>query len=202
MLIIGLNGSPNRQENTAFILSAALEAAAKLGAKTETIFLREILEKQKNPFCTGCENPCQGKCYKGTELENVLEKIASADGLLLASPVYFGTVSAQIKAFWDKTRCLRRGKRLLNTVGGALSVGAARFGGQETTLRALHSMMLVQGMILVGDSHEKSAGHHGTCVGGAAEKDQNALKRAFMLGQRMAQVCEATASLRVNRPRG
>ena len=202
MLIIGLNGSPNREANTAFILEAALEAAAKLGAKTETLFLREILEKQKNPFCTGCETPCQGKCYKGTELENVLEKIASADGLLLASPVYFGTVSAQIKAFWDKTRCLRRGKRLLNTVGGALSVGAARFGGQETTLRALHSMMLVQGMILVGDSHEKSAGHHGTCVGGAAEKDQNALKRAFMLGQRMAQVCEATASLRVNRPRG
>ncbi len=202
MLIIGLNGSPNRQENTAFILETALEAATKFGAKTETLFLREVLEKQKNPFCTACETPCQGKCYKGTELENILERLAAADGLLLASPVFFGTVSGQIKAFWDKTRRLRRGKRLLNTVGGALSVGAARFGGQETTLRALHSMMLVQGMILVGDSHEKSAGHHGTCVGGIAAKDQNALKRAFMLGQRVAQVCEATASLRAGRPRG
>lgn len=200
MLIIGLNGSPNRQENTAFILEAALDAAAKLGAETETIFLRGILEKQKNPFCVACETPCQGKCYKGTELEEVLERMAVADGLLLASPVFFGTVSGQIKAFWDKTRRLRRGKRLLNTVGGALSVGAARFGGQETTLRALHSMMLVQGMILVGDSHDKSAGHHGTCVGGPAEKDQNALKRAFMLGQRVAQVCEVTASLRADRP--
>ena len=202
MLIIGLNGSPNREANTAFILEAALDAASKLGAKTETVFLREIVEEQKNPFCIACETPCQGKCYKGTKLENVLEKMAVADGLLLASPVYFGTVSAQIKAFWDKTRRLRRGKKLLNTVGGALSVGAARFGGQETTLRALHSMMLVQGMILVGDSHEKSAGHHGTCAGGAAEKDQNALKRAFMLGQRVAQVCKVTASLRADRPGG
>lgn len=202
MLIIGLNGSPNRQENTAFILSAALEAAAKLGAKTETIFLREILEKQKNPFCIGCETPCRGVCYQGTELEKVLEKMAIADGLLLASPVYFGTVSAQIKAFWDKTRRLRREKKLLNTVGGALSVGAGRFGGQETTIRTLHSMMLIQGMILVGDSHEKSPGHYGTCTAGTAGKDQHALKRAFMLGQRVAQVCEATASLRANRPRG
>ncbi|NMB35851.1 MAG: flavodoxin family protein [Firmicutes bacterium] len=202
MLIIGLNGSPNRKANTAYILEAALDAAAQLGAKTETLFLRGIVEEQKNPFCIACETPCQGRCYKGTELENALEKIASADGLLLASPVYFGSVSAQIKAFWDKTRRLRRSKRLLNTVGGGLSVGAARFGGQETTLRALHSMMLVQGMILVGDSHEKSAGHHGTCVGGAAEEDQNALKRAFMLGQRVAQVCKATASLRADRPGG
>jgi len=202
MLIVGLNGSPNRQENTAYILEAALGAAAKLGARIETIFIREILDSQKVPFCINCETPCRGVCYKGTALEKVLEKMAAADGLLLASPVFFGTVSGQIKAFWDKTRRLRREKKLLNTVGGALSVGAARFGGQETTLRVLHSMMLVQGMIIVGDSHEKSAGHHGTCVGGTAEEDQNALKRAFMLGQRVAQVCEATAVLRANRPRG
>ncbi|MGI5822654.1 MAG: flavodoxin family protein [Dethiobacteria bacterium] len=199
MLIIGLNGSPNRQENTAFILEAALKAAREWGAETETVFVREILEEQKNPFCTACETPCRGVCYKGTALEKILDKMAVADGLLIASPVFFGTVSAQLKAFWDKTRRLRRGKNLLNTVGGALSVGAARFGGQETTLRALHSMMFVQGMIIVGDSHEKSAGHHGTCVGGPAEKDQHALKRAFMLGQRVAQVCRATASLRENR---
>ena len=199
MLIIGLNGSPNRQGNTAFILEAALKAARELGAKTETVFIKEILEKGKSPFCSGCETPCRGVCYQGTELEKVFEKMAVADGLLLASPVYFGTVSAQLKAFWDKTRRLRRGKKLLNTVGGALSVGAARFGGQETTLRALHSMMFVQGMIVVGDSHEKSAGHHGTCVGGSAGNDQHAQKRAFMLGQRVAQVCQATASLRKKR---
>jgi len=154
------------------------------------------MEKEEKPFCTGCETPCRGVCYQGTELEGVLERISEADGLLVASPVYFGNVSAQLKSFWDKTRRLRREKRLLNIVGGALSVGASRFGGQETALRAIHSMMLIQGMILVGDSHEKSPGHHGACAFQPAEEDGFAQKRAAMLGRRVAEVCRVTASLR------
>ncbi|RJX27680.1 MAG: flavodoxin family protein [Dethiobacter sp.] len=199
MLIIGLNGSPNRQGNTAFLLDYALKSAAELGAETETVFVQEILDKDKRPFCIACETPCRGACYEGTELENVLERLAAADGLLVASPVYFGNVSAQLKSFWDKTRRLRRDKKLFNTVGGGLTSGASRFGGQETTLRAMHSMMLIQGMILIGDSHEKSPGHHGACAFQPAEDDSNARKRAALMGKRMVEVCQATASLRKNR---
>ncbi|MDO9533744.1 MAG: flavodoxin family protein [Bacillota bacterium] len=199
MIIIGLNGSPKREGNTASILRAALDGSRELGAETETIFVQEVMVKEKRPFCTACESPCRGICYQGTEYEGVLKKIAAADGLLMASPVYFGTVSAQLKSFWDKTRRLRGEKKLLNTVGGALSVGAARFGGQETTIKAIHSMMFVQGMIVVGDSHEKSPGHHGVCAQQPSDEDSHALKRAFFLGKRVAEVCQATISLREQR---
>ena len=92
----------------------------------------------------------------------MFDLLRRADGILLGSPVYFGTVSAQLKSFWDKTRLLRREKYLINVVGGALAVGGSRFGGQETTLRALQDMMLCQGMIVVGDAHlEEDAGHQG-----------------------------------------
>ena len=196
MFIIGLNGSPNKRGNTAFLLDTALKAAEEEGAKTETIFVQEVLNKLKRPFCTACETPCQGKCYAGTELETALEKVAAADGLLVASPVYFGTVSAQLKAFWDKTRRLRGSRKLLNTVGGALTSGGARFGGQETTLRAIHTMMFVQGMIIVGDSHEKSPGHHGANAQQPAQDDPNAQKRAALMAKRMVEVSRATALLR------
>lgn len=199
MLIVGLNGSPNRDGNTAFLLDTALKAAAELGAETETIFVQEILEQDKRPFCIACETPCRGVCYAGTKMEEALKRLGEADGLLIASPVYFGTVSAQLKSFWDKTRRLRREKKLLNTVGGALTSGGARFGGQETTLRAIHTMMLIQGMIVIGDSHQKSPGHHGANAAQPASEDLNALKRAALMAKRMVEVCEATASLRRNR---
>lgn len=200
MYIIGLNGSPHREGNTAFLLENALEAAEEEGANTEILFCQEILQKMEKPFCVACETPCAGKCYAGTEYEQVLEKIGSADGLLLASPVYFGSISTQLKGVWDKTRRLRREKKLLNVVGGAITVGAARFGGQETTIKAMHSLMLIQSMLIVGDCYEEKApGHHGVCAQAPSREDSYAVKRAIVLGKRMAQVCQSTASLRSHR---
>lgn len=203
MIILGLNGSPHRHGNTAALLRIALEAAEELGARTEVLFIQEIMEKLDKPYCTACSSPCTGKCYRGTELEQALARLGEADGILMASPVYFGTVSAQLKSFWDKTRRLRGEKRLLNVAGGAISSGGSRFGGQETTLRALHSMMLIQGMLIVGDCYdEKAPGHHGVCSQQPTQDDAYALKRAVVLGKRVAQVCLATEALRLNRPLG
>ncbi|MGI5876761.1 MAG: flavodoxin family protein [Dethiobacteria bacterium] len=197
MYILGLNGSPHRRGNTAFLLDIALDAAGMEGAQTEKIFLQEKIETTKRPYCIACESPCTGKCFQGTELYTVMEKLAKADGILVASPVYFGNVSAQLKGFWDKTRYLRGDKKLLNVVGGALSVGASRFGGQETTLRAIHSLMLIQGMIVVSDAYEEGdAGHHGVAAQQPSSEDSYARYKAAQLGTRVARVCAATASLR------
>jgi len=72
----------------------------------------------------------------------------------MGSPVYFGTrMPGQLKAFWDKTRVLRREKALAaECCRGAIAVGAGTLWGvKKTTLKAIHDMMLVQGMIIVGD---------------------------------------------------
>jgi multimeric flavodoxin WrbA len=198
LLIIGLNGSPRRNGSTAHLLTVAMEVAADMGAETRLIHIAEALEGQTVPFCQVCTPKCTGKCSRGTKLGELFDLFRQADGMIIGSPVYFGTVSGQLKGVWDKTRFLRSDKALLNVVGGAVTVGGARFGGQETTLRAIHDMMLVQGMTVVGDGwRENDSGHQGGCAQNPAEKDDNARSRVTILAKRVVQVAESTKSLRL-----
>lgn len=199
MLILGINGSPNRDGNTAFLLRAALAEAAKQGAEVQEIFVAAIMADQKSPFCTACSSPCSAICYQGTSLEETHKLMSEASGLFLGTPVYFGTVSAQLKGFWDKTRRLRQQKALLNTVGGVITVGAASFGGQETTAKALMDMMLVQGMTVVGDGFiEDDSGHHGAFAQQPSEGNAQALERVKILAKRVIEVARATQALRTS----
>lgn len=197
-LIIGLNGSPDKNGNTVALLRSALEACSERGARTELIHCREALQGMKNQFCINCQSPCQAKCAAGKPLENAFELLARADGMIIGSPVYFGTVSGQLKAFWDKSRSLRTRKLLLNVPGGAVTVGASQYGGQETALRAIHDMMLVQGMIIVGDGHfEDDCGHLGAMANKPAAEDEYGLQRARILGKRVLEVAQVTRQIRI-----
>lgn len=197
MFILALNGSSHREGNTACMLSAALEAVKAAGARTAMIHVSESVSDARTPFCLYCSTPCEARCYKDTRLASVFELMRQADGILLGSPVHFGTVSAQLKSFWDKTRLLRSEKSLLNVVGGALAVGASRFGGQETTVRTLQDMMFCQGMIVVGDGHrEDNAGHQGACAQQPSGADVEGLKRSRILAGRVLEVAETTSGLR------
>lgn len=198
ILIVAINGSPNRNGNTAYMLEQAINECQTLGAKTEVLHCRQIIKDQKNPFCVACSSPCVGKCYEGKAIAKAYDLITSADALIVGSPVYFGTVSGQLKAFWDKSRSLRTKKQLLNVVGGALAVGGSRFGGQETTIKAIHDILLVQGMIIVGDGFgSDDCGHIGPAAHRPAEEDENAIKRCQILARRVYQVAAATRNLRM-----
>lgn len=197
MLIVGINGSPNKEGSTFTLVNQCLEEAKALGAQVEIIQVSECLANLENPFCVVCSSPCTGVCSEGSKLGEAFNLLRKADGIIIGSPVYFGTVSGQLKSFWDMTRFLRTEKALINKVGGAVTSGAARFGGQETTIKAIYDMLLVQGFVVVGDGHEDNdAGHHGACAAGAAAQDTNALNRAKILAKRIVQVAEATKSIR------
>ena len=197
LLIIAINGSPKTKGNTACLLEEALGECQKMGAKGEIIHCQTILKNQKVPFCVACSAPCTGKCYQDTLLDKSYALMSKADALIVGSPVYFGTASAQLKAFWDKGRKIRSEKKLLNVVGGAVTSGRSRFGGQEPTLRTIHDMLLVQGMIGVGDGYyQDDCGHCGAAAQEPAREDENALKRARILGKRIFEVAKATSSLR------
>lgn len=197
LLILGLNGSPNKDGNTRFLLNKVLETASILGAETQILQVDDLVRSAKHPFCTVCSNPCSGVCFKGTELAEAYELLKRADGVIIGSPTYFGTVSAQLKAFFDKTRMLRRDKGLYNVVAAGVTVGGSKYGGQEATMKALHDIMLVHGMIIVGDGYiEKDCGHHGVIAQRPAQSDDFALTRVELLGKRMVEVCGATQSLR------
>lgn len=188
MLIVGINGSPNRKGNTAYLLNVALDAAKAKGANVQVIQVMDALKGQERPYCIACSSPCEGKCYKDTPLEKAYKLLAKTDGLVLSSPVYFGTVSAQLKAFWDKTRKLRNERGLVGKPGAAVSTGASRFGGQETTVETIHNMMLIHGMSIVGDgTFDTDAGHLGAHAQKPAASDDDGIKRAKILGQRIAE---------------
>jgi len=197
MLIIGLNGSPNKNGNTKYLLTHMLEKVEKLGVSTVIMDVHEIVTSTKHGYCIACSSPCKGVCYKDTKLEEAFEIVKKADGIVFGSPVYFGTVSAQLKAMFDMSRKLRSEKALYNKVATGITVGASRFGGQETTMKALHDIMLVQGMIIIGDGYyEDDCGHHGVCAVRPAEDDEFALKRSEILAKRLVEVCKATRQLR------
>lgn len=198
MRVVAVNGSPDPQGNTAFLLRRVLDKAEAAGVETHLLQVGTLMaETRVAPFCNVCSNPCQGSCYSGSPLEGTYETLRSADALVLGSPVYFGTVSAQLKAFFDKTRKIRAEKGLYNTVGAAVTVAASKYGGQETTMRALHDMMLIHGMIIVGDGHlSVDCGHHGVCAQRPASEDEIAHRRADILALRLIDVCQATMALR------
>ncbi len=94
--------------------------------------------------------------------------LEDADGIVVASPVYFGCMTAQLKALFDRTLMLRRqGFLLSGKVGGAIAVGGSRNGGQEKTVQAIHDWMHIHGMIVVGDNS-----HFGGIVHVPAESDE------------------------------
>ena len=197
MFILGLNGSPDKKGNTYYLLSKVMEKTSNMGALTQIIDVGDFVASSKGCFCTACTNPCTGICYKGTKLEEAFNLMRKADAIILGSPVYFGTVSAQLKAFFDKSRILRGEKALYNKIGAGITVGAAKYGGQETTMRALHDIMLVQGMIIIGDGYiDNDCGHHGVSSQKPSCDDEFAINRVEILANRLVEVCNATKNLR------
>lgn len=197
MFILGLNGSPQKEGNTVQLLNGALDAASQMGASTRLLHVVDALKGVKHPFCNNCSPVCEGACARDNNLGEAYDILRKADGIIIGSPVYFGTVSAQLKAFWDKSRALRKEKVLINVVGGAVTVGAGRFGGQETTVRAIHDIMLVHGLTVIGDGYfEDDAGHQGACAQKPSADDKVGLTRAAIMGRRVAELARATMELR------
>lgn len=186
MKIIAINGSPRPEGNVNFLMKKALKVAQDKGFDTHIIHVNSIMLNLKVPFCIHCSSPCSKSCYGNTELDQSYDLLSQADGIIMGSPVYFGTVSAQLKAFWDKTRALRTNHKLMGKIGAAISVGASPYAGQETTLRALQDMMFIHGMTLVGDGmYGISAGHQGLGAQQPVFDNKEVLKSVENLGQRV-----------------
>lgn len=137
MKVLGICGSPRRGANTEFALNFTLNNLRELGFETEMILLAEKEVK----FCRH-----YGKCLEGKECpikddaKEIFERMLLADAIIIASPVYYVGVTAQIKALFDRS-IMVRGK-LKGKVGGAIAVGQARNGGQEIVCNQIHQWML------------------------------------------------------------
>jgi len=148
--IVGVVGSPRVNGNTEILLSEALRAAAEDGAQTELI---RLADKEIKP-CDACLSCRQtGECHIKDDFQEIFEKMVRADGIILASPVYFGSATPQIMALIDRAGFISgvRGRIFENKVGGPLVV--ARRAGQNFTLAQLLFFFLQQGMIVPGSTY-------------------------------------------------
>ncbi|MGD1004586.1 MAG: flavodoxin family protein [Methanoregulaceae archaeon] len=102
--VIAINGSPRKTWNTAMLLGKALEGAESQGADTELIHLYDLDFKG----CTSCfacklkDGKSYGKCAVQDDLTDVLDRIEGTDALILGSPIYFGTVTGEMRSFMER----------------------------------------------------------------------------------------------------
>ncbi len=104
MQVIGINGSPRKQWNTATLVAKALGGAAAQGAQTELVHLYD-LDFKGCTSCFACKTrggKSYGCCAMKDGLTPLLEKIATANALVIGSPVYFGSVTGETRSFMER----------------------------------------------------------------------------------------------------
>ena len=191
MKIIGVSASARKNKSTHFLLAQCLEAVVQASGNRIATELIDLAPLKING-CIACD-ACKKKgvmCSQRDDFQALIPKLAdpAVAGIILATPVYMGSMSSQAKAFLDRTVLFRRnGFMLKNRLGGAIAVGGSRNGGQELTLQGVHAAMMIHGMIIVGD------GEH---FGGAAwsnhpngyQGDDEGIASAKNLGRSMTEI--------------
>ncbi len=192
MKVLGISGSPRIDGNTALLVKKALETCKNKGAETEYI----TLSGKEIRFCDNCD-ACTEKtgynCPKKDDTAAILDAMKKADAIMIGSPTYFASVSGQLKTLFDRTLPLRRNNfQLSGKIGGAISVGGTRNGGQENAIRDIQNWMMIHEMIIVAD--KKTAHFGGISVARNpkdALKDETGIATVENLGARIYEVTSA-----------
>ena len=104
MKVIAVNGSPRKNWNTATLLQKALDGAASQGAETEIFHLYELNFKG----CVSCfacktkNGKSYGMCAVKDDLTSILKKVTEVNALILGAPIYYGTVTGEMKSFMER----------------------------------------------------------------------------------------------------
>jgi len=116
--------------------------------------------------------------------ENVTkEDFLKSKGIIAGSPVYFGSMAADLKKVFDDFVSVR--KKMEDKVGAAFTTSGDPTGGKETTLMSIIQCMMIYGMIIAGDPMS-ATGHYGTACVGAPDADTR--ENGKKLGKRLAEL--------------
>jgi multimeric flavodoxin WrbA len=189
MRVLGINGSPRRDGNTDLLLAQVMKGAESKGAGIKTIILND-LDITPCQHCDACFEA--GICRIKDDMQMVYKEMAKADRIVLASPIHFLGLTAQMKAMIDRGQALwarkyvlkkpplgdkRPRKGLFVAVGGMKL--AKLFEPSLATIKAFFAVIDVEyaGDLLFRGVDEK----------GAIKKHPTALKEAFTAGQKLAE---------------
>jgi len=151
MKVLGIVGSPRTGGNTELVMEEALKICQQEGLETEIIKLSETRVKpcqeclfcKKNKICAITDD----------DFQEVFKKMLSADGIIMGSPVFFGSATPELKALIDRAGYLgiAVGRPFERKVGGAIAV--ARRAGQNFTIAEILYFFLYHGMIVPGSTY-------------------------------------------------
>src|SRR3989338_242360 len=110
MNVLGISSSPRKGGNSDVLLDEALAGASSAGATVAKIVLNDLTFRPCQE-CGGCDTT--GICVVRDDMGGVYEKFAEADIVILASPIFFGSLSAQLKMMIDRFQCAWVKKYLL-----------------------------------------------------------------------------------------
>ena len=194
--LLGLDCSPRDNSNSGLMLETAfekLDVVYPQEAEHEIVHLRDLhLEPSK--ACNVCgKTKEKGKfipCVRAKEddVQEVLDKMVAADGLLVATPVYFGLPSDLFSKFIMRTRPLRHQDfKLANKPIGVMATAGRRSGGAETAILATWLPFVRNGCLVVGNGDGTSQfGAYGWAAGrGHILSDEWGLEQGFQTAERV-----------------
>jgi multimeric flavodoxin WrbA len=186
MKVLGVCGSPRAGGNADVLLDKALEGARARGAETEKVVLNNL----KFSPCQACERvKDDGSCIVEDEMQPLYKKFAEADAIIVSSPIFFGSLSAQTKMMIDRFQCVWRARHILKKdifakrkKGAFISVEASTredfFANAKSIVRNLFAT--------VNADYQEELFCPGLDKKGGAAARPELLEKAFELGQRLA----------------
>jgi len=192
MKILGICCSPRKGQTTFESMTICLSAAREIDHTIDTELI-ELEDKNIGP-CIACGTCKEGLvCSQEDDFQQLIPVLADENvtAMIIGTPVYFGSMTAQCKAFIDRCAMFRRnGWIFRDRVGGVLAVGGVRNGGQELTIQAVQTAMLCHDMICVSDG--RPTAHFGAALfsegGKSVENDDFGLETVRNLGRRVAEL--------------
>ncbi|MBU2608649.1 MAG: flavodoxin family protein [Chloroflexi bacterium] len=188
MKILGIVGSPRKNGNTELLTAHTLKAVAEEGLDTELLSLAGLDIRPCNA-CMVCVN--EEWCPIEDEFFPVYLKMKEASGIILASPVYYGSATALMKALIERAGYISRhnGEPFKGKVGGPLVV--ARRAGQNFTFAQLTFWFQVLGLVVPGSSYWSVAFGKDK---GEVNSDEEGMRTAWNFGKNLAWVTKSLHS--------
>ena len=153
MKVIAINGSPRKNGNTSILIQTVFEELKTQGIDTEEINVGTKTFRGCMA-CMKCAENLDGHCVIKTDnLNDIIDKMREADGIILGSPVYCANLSGQMKVFMDRASLVSavNGNIMTRKVGAA--VMAVRRAGALSAFHSLNSFFTILQMVVVGSSY-------------------------------------------------
>jgi multimeric flavodoxin WrbA len=182
--ILIFTGSPRRRGNSSILAGRVAEGAKAGGADVESYFLHDM-EIKPCDACEACRDKTETDCLLDDDLRDVFPKIRQADGIVIASPIYWFTVSAQTKLFMDRWYALG-GPEGHAFKGKKFGIVLTYADADPFTSGAVNALRTFQDALNYVGAEIVDMVYGSAWEAGEIKKNKEVMEKAYELGKKMA----------------